>query len=650
MKLFKRKSTPGTNPFGVGTDDFSRYELNRRNPEAISFSDDEMGRGERAREFLGKTIPPKMFRIILIILILVVGIFTARAAQLQIVNGADYRVLAEGNRIRIQTIAPQRGIIYDRNGIILGENISTFTVSITTIDLPSLKEEREWVIERVATITDVDHGEIEAQLAEFADVPFEPVPVVRGVPHEAAMKLMSEEQTLPGVKIFMSTERQYASWQTPSLSHILGYMGKISPDEIDAYLEEGYRRTDEIGRQGIEMSYESVLHGTPGKKVIEVDALGHEALILTQEDPQDGSNIVLAIDYELQNYIEGLVREMEEKVGRQKVSIVVMDPNNGEVLSLMSLPAYNNNAFSGGIDTPTYLALINDPAQPLFPRAISGEYPSGSTFKPVVAAAALAEGIITEHTTFLSTGGIAILQWFFPDWRAGGHGVTDVRKALAESVNTFFYTIGGGKDDFIGLGVARITDYASRFGMGSVTGIDLPGEAPGFLPSKEWKEEVKGERWYVGDTYHLAIGQGDILVTPLQMALEISVFANGGTLYQPHLIRGILTGDEGEIFAPVVLNEQVVDPDVIRIVREGLRQGVTSGSSRYLLSVTEPVAGKTGTAQAGGDAENHAWWTGFGPYDDPELAMAILIENGGEGSDVAVPIARDIFNWWFANR
>lgn len=650
MRLFKRKTKPGTNPFGVGTDDFGRYQLDRRDPEAISFSDEEMGEGERAREYLGKTVPSNVFKILLVIILLAVSIFTARAAELQIVKGEEYRVLAEGNRIRIETIAPQRGIIYDRNGVVLGENISTFTVSITTADLPSLEEEREWVINRVATITTVAHGEIEAVLAEYTEVPLEPVPVVRGVPHEAAMKLMTEERTLPGVKIFMSTERLYASWQTPSLSHILGYMGKINPEEIVSYLEAGYRRTDEIGRQGIEMSYESMLHGTPGKKIIEVDALGHEALILTQEDPVDGSNIVLAIDYEFQNYIEGLLRELEEKAGHQKASIVVMDPNNGEVISLVSLPTYDNNAFSGGIDVATYSTLLNDPTQPLFPRAISGEYPSGSTFKPVVAAAALAEGIITEHTTFLSTGGIAILQWFFPDWRAGGHGVTDVRKAIAESVNTFFYVVGGGKDDFIGLGVARITDYASRFGMGTQTGIDLPGEASGFLPSKEWKEEVKGERWYVGDTYHLAIGQGDILVTPLQMALEVSVFANGGTLYQPHLIRGVLEGDEGQIAEPVILNEQVVDPYVIEVVRQGLRDGVTYGSSRYLMTVTEPVAGKTGTAQVGGDAENHAWWTGFGPYEEPEIALAVLVENGGEGSEVAVPLARDIFNWWFTNR
>jgi len=650
MRFFKKTNKPGTNPFGVGTDDFSRYELSRRDPEAISFSGAEISSGERASEYLGKTIPPKVFKILLALLLIAVGIFTARAAQLQILSGAEYRVLAEGNRIRIETIAPQRGIIYDRNGVVLGENISTFTVSITAADLPSLDEEREWVIDRLAEVTDVNHGEIEAVLDEYADVPFEPVPVVRGVPHEAAMELMSLERTMPGVKIFMSTERLYASWQTPSLSHILGYMGKINPSEIDEYLENGYRRTDEIGQQGIEMSYESVLHGTPGKKVVEVDALGHEALILTQEDPVDGSNIVLAIDYELQNYIEGLLRGFEEKHGRQKASIIVMDPNNGEVISLVSIPTYDNNAFSGGISVATYSNLINDPAQPLFPRAISGEYPSGSTFKPVVAAAALSEGIITEHTTFLSTGGIAILQWFFPDWRAGGHGTTNVKKALAESVNTFFYIIGGGKDDFIGLGVARITDYASRFGLGAKTGIDLPGESAGFLPSKEWKEEVKGERWYVGDTYHLAIGQGDIIVTPLQMALEICVFANGGALYEPHLIRGILEGDEGQLTEPVVLNEQVVDPYVIDVVRQGLRDGVTYGSSRYLLTVTEPVAGKTGTAQAGGDAENHAWWTGFGPYEEPEIAMAILIENGGGGDEVAVPIARDIFNWWFTNR
>jgi penicillin-binding protein 2 len=263
-----------------------------------------------------------------------------------------------------------------------------------------------------------------------------------------------------------------------------------------------------------------------------------------------------------------------------------------------------------------------------------------------VAAAALAEGLIIPTTSFLSTGGLTIGSWFFPDWKVGGHGETNVGKAIAESVNTFFYIIGGGFDAFTGLGVERITSYARLFGFGSLTGLDLPNEGEGFLPSKEWKEEVKGERWYVGDTYHLAIGQGDLLVTPLQMAVALSTVANGGTKYEPHVAKAV--GDQWILPKGTVLPEEL--RQAIKIVREGMRQTVTSGSARRLNSLPLAAAGKTGTAQIGGSSETHAWFTGFAPYENPEIAVVVLIEEGGEGSSTAVPVAENIFRWWYQNR
>jgi penicillin-binding protein 2 len=282
----------------------------------------------------------------------------------------------------------------------------------------------------------------------------------------------------------------------------------------------------------------------------------------------------------------------------------------------------------------------------MFPRAVAGEYPSGSTFKPFVAYAALSEGLVDAHSSFVSTGGVRIGQWFFPDWKAGGHGVTDVRKAIAESVNTYFYIIGGGYNDFTGLGVKRIREYAEKFGFGSKMGVDLPSEAPGFLPSKDWKQEAKGERWYVGDTYNLAIGQGDVLVSPLQMATATAKVANGGKDITPRVVEEI----DGEPTAPPSVPDiEDLDERAMQIVREGMRRTVTVGSARYLQTVPTPVAGKTGTAQTPGDKPTHAWFTGFGPYEDPNITLAVLVENGGGGSEVAVPLARDIFNWWFEN-
>jgi len=270
----------------------------------------------------------------------------------------------------------------------------------------------------------------------------------------------------------------------------------------------------------------------------------------------------------------------------------------------------------------------------------------------VLAAAALEEGIINENTSFISTGGLRIGEWFFPDWKVGGHGVTNVRKAIAESVNTFFYYIGGGYGDFVGLGIDRMVRYEKIFGLGKQTGIDIIGEAKGFLPTKDWKETIKGERWYVGDTYHAAIGQGDITVTPLQVANYTAVFANGGLLYRPHFIRQVLSSDDKIIrqvdHKPIKSN--VVSSENIKIVREGMRQTVAAGSARSLASAPVAVAGKTGTAQWSSNKPNHAWFTGFAPYDKPQIVITILIEQGGEGSSVAVPIAREVLEWYFSNK
>jgi penicillin-binding protein 2 len=247
----------------------------------------------------------------------------------------------------------------------------------------------------------------------------------------------------------------------------------------------------------------------------------------------------------------------------------------------------------------------------------------------------------------MSVGGINVGQWQFPDWKAGGHGWTTVTKALAESVNTFFYIIGGGYNDFQGLGVEKIKQYAERFGLGQKLGVDVPGERAGFIPTSVWKQEVKNEQWYIGDTYHVSIGQGDLLVTPLQVAAWTSVIANGGTLYQPHVLRGWLTADGTPVYTErSIIVDSVVSPDTTRIVRQGLRQGVVSGSSRGLSVLPFAVAAKTGTAQWSSKELPHAWATAFGPYETPELVVTVLIEQGGEGSSVAIPVVRDIFQWW----
>jgi penicillin-binding protein 2 len=318
-------------------------------------------------------------------------------------------------------------------------------------------------------------------------------------------------------------------------------------------------------------------------------------------------------------------------------ALVALDPHDGAVLAAASLPAYDNNIFSGGVSSTVYQTLVQNPDQPLFPRAWAGTYPSGSTVKVVIAAAALAEKLITPHTSFLSTGGIRVGAWFFPDWSASGHGVTDVRRAIAWSVNTFFYTVGGGHGSFSGLGVERLSAWMRKFGLGQKTGVDLPAEAEGFVPSPEWKEKTKGERWFVGDTYNLSIGQGDLLVTPLQVAVYSAAVANGGRKVTPHVAADTNLADP----------PRVIEAEVVDVVRLGMRECVATGSCRALSDLPFPVAGKTGTAQWHSEKKTHAWFTSFAPFDRPEVVVTVLLEEGGEGSSVAVPVAREVLNaWW----
>ena len=287
----------------------------------------------------------------------------------------------------------------------------------------------------------------------------------------------------------------------------------------------------------------------------------------------------------------------------------------------------------------------------MFNRATQGLYPSGSTIKPLLAAAALHQGLITPVTKYLSIGGFSIGPSFFPDWKAGGHGWTDVRRALAESVNTFFYIIGGGYDKATGLGIDKINEYAHHFGLGEKTGVDLPNESDGLVPDPAWKASVKKTPWYIGDTYHVSIGQGDLLVTPLQIANYVSAIANDGTLFQPHfLLETADTGnDNRQRLKSIVRRQLSFKKEDLKVVREGMRQAVTSGSAVALASLPVSTAGKTGTAQVGG-RDPHAWFVGFAPYDSPQLVVVVLLENAGEGSTYAVPVAKEILEWWSKER
>ncbi|PIY97009.1 MAG: penicillin-binding protein 2, partial [Candidatus Kerfeldbacteria bacterium CG_4_10_14_0_8_um_filter_42_10] len=430
---------------------------------------------------------------------------------------------------------------------------------------------------------------------------------------------------------------------------LIGYIGKITEKDLTLPENQDYLLTDIIGKTGLEYQYEKMLKGEDGKKMIEVDSLGKEKKLVASKEPQSGQNITLSIDLGLQKTLDQSLKKMIAGTNSPGGAAIAIDPRNGEILAMASAPGFNSNEFVKGISVENFEKLISDPDRPLFMRAVSAQYPPGSTIKPVIASAALQEGVITPQTTIMSAGGLRVGPNFFPDWKAGGHGLTDVKKALAESVNTFFYTVGGGFEDFTGLGVDRINQYAHLFGLGEPLGIDFPSEASGFLPTKQWKEDSKGERWYLGDTYHLSIGQGDILVTPLQVADYTAAIANGGTLYQPQIVKSIKNPALDQIIKkdPLVIRDNFISPVYLNTVREGLRQAVTSGSASALQNVPVSVAGKTGTAQIGNENRTHAWFTGFAPYESPEIVITVIVEKGGEGHAAALPVAKDGFNWYF---
>ncbi|HTK04634.1 MAG TPA: penicillin-binding protein 2 [Candidatus Eisenbacteria bacterium] len=648
--------TPGPFPVMEGETSFGAV----RSPYADSIVDEAFlgGDGVLATDmaaqpaFIGLALGEKKLRAVFTALALMLGLIVLRAGHVQIVKSADYVRLAEGNRSRLLYVPVERGVMYDRDGRPLVRNVPDFSVQVTPADLPKDPEARRQVIGRLAAMLDLQPADIERKLEEFKAYSGSAVTVADNVTHDQAVRVEIETAVTPGVSLAVGTRREYLeSAAAPSLSHVLGFEGRLTQNELESQKGAPYQPSDYIGKTGLEKFYEPVLRGAYGKRRIEVDASGRQKKVISEETGSPGRNLVLTLDLDLQKDVEKIFRDGLRAAGKKRGSVIVMKPSTGEILAMVSEPAFDNNMFAKGITPDQFKELTENPDHPLFPRAVSGEVASGSVFKLAVGAAAMAEHVITPNTTVMSTGGIRVDKWYFPDWKAGGHGPTNLAKALAESVNTFFYYIGGGRDDFQGLGIERISRYAHKFGLGQPLGIDLPSEASGFLPSKEWKERVKKEQWYIGDTYHAAIGQGDVLVTPLQIASMTAVFANRGALVKPHLVSATTAADGTRTQVDTVtIDPQVVDEASIDAVRRGLRQAVTTGSARSLGDLPVAVAGKTGTAQWHPTKEPHAWFTSFAPYDKPQIVVTVMIEEGVEGSRTATPVAKAIYQRYFSKK
>jgi len=583
---------------------------------------------------------------------LIISLLFLKTLQLQVIEGKDFLRQAEENKYIVHKIQAERGVIYDSNLKQLVFNRFSYDLIADKSNLPENVGERENVLKEISQVLKIDKAVLESKIEESQDSLIE---ISQDIDYQTLIVLETKIDQLPGFEIKENLVREYQDGET--FSHLIGYMGKIKSEEIRDD-PDFYSILDNIGREGIEKSYEKTLRRDPGKIKIERDAKGNIISKEVSALPESGKNLVLWLDSDLQKKAEEELEKELAILGAKKGAVIAMDPKTGGILSMVSLPSFDNNAFAKR-DQEKIEEILEDPQNPLFNRAVSGQYPSGSTIKPLIASAALEEKIISPEKKILDQGFIEVphrydptIVYKFLDWKV--HGWVDLRKAIAESCNVYFYTVGGGYGSQPGLGPTRIKKYLELFGWGNPTNIDLPAESQGLIPSPEWKQAVKKEGWWDGDTYHLSIGQGDLLVTPLQVVNSFAAIANGGTLLTPSLVQEIIDDQKNVVqkMYPQIIRDNFISGDNLQIVREGMRQAVTSpeGSSHILSSLPVSSAAKTGTAETGKENYYHNWVTVFAPYDNPKIVLTVMIENVQGMQAAALPVARTILDWYFGPR
>lgn len=611
----------------------------------------ELGISEKKFEV---PLSKKILKGFLIFAVVLLFILFAKTFQFQVLENKKFSALANENKFIIHSIRAARGVIYDSKGEQIVFNKPSFDLILDKRKLPSSDFEKTKVLKEISEMIKENLEDLEKKINEEQN---QEVLISKDLDHQTLILLETKIAELSGFRIERNSIRYYI--EGLSFAHLIGYTGKISAKELEKN-PEIYSVFDYIGRDGLEKSYEEVLRKNPGKTRIERDVHGN---LLSKEIislPESGKSLVLWLDSGLERKIEQVLHNIFQSTGAEKAVGVALNPKTGGVIALVSIPGYNNNLFSKGADQEALSNLLADPREPLFNRAIAGLYPTGSTIKPLVASAVLEEEIISPTKKINCKGGIAIPHKYEPevttvkqDWRT--HGWTDMRKAIAESCNVYFYTIGGGYKDQEGLGPSRIKKYLELFGWGNKTEIDLSGEVRGLIPFPEWKKEIKKEPWWDGDTYNLSIGQGDIKVTPLQVANAFAAIANGGTLYKPRVVKEIVDSEKNliEEIKSEILKEGFINPENLEIVRQGMRMAVTGEGSPYasatlLNSLPVSAAAKTGTAQTSRPNYYHNWIAVFAPYDDPQIVLIIMIENIKGLQSAALPVAKEVLEWYFS--
>lgn len=584
------------------------------------------------------------------------AILLVRFVYLQVARHTYYQTMSESNRIAIVPIVPNRGLILDRNGVVLAHNYSGYTLEINlnkTADIEATIND----LSTLVAITNKDRKRFKKLLAESHN--FETLVIRNRLSDEEVARFAAQQYRFPGVEIKARLFRDYPFGA--KTSHLIGYIGRINDTEVNQ-LEENdlaanYRGSDYIGKTGLEQSYESDLHGTTGIEQVEVDAGGRAVRMLSRTAPVSGNALILSIDAKLQEIAE-------QSFGNYRGALVAIDPNNGEVLAFVSKPGYDPNPFIDGIDTQSWDELNNSPDVPLNNRALRGQYPPGSTIKPFMALAGLNFHTRTPEQTINDPGAYYLpgSSRQYRDWKAGGHGSVNMFKAIQVSCDTYFYGLA------TELGIDNISSFLSRFGFGKKTGIDLEGETSGLVPSQEWKMKRYQQIWYPGDTVSVGIGQGYNLVTPLQLAFATATLANNGVAFKPHLVKEVQSpsSSENRFIAKESLYDLNIDHKDLDLVRRAMAAVTQPGGTAVLASLGAPyhIAGKTGTAQVVAmkqgekyDASkvderhrDHAWFIAYAPAETPKIALVVLAENGGHGGGTAAPIARKVLDYYLLGK
>ena len=571
------------------------------------------------------------------IVVLVIITLITRMGYLQIYQGEEYYKKADNNRIRLMPVLAPRGSFYDRNGELLVSNRPGFSVSLVPITGPVPDD----VLSKVANILGMNLADIKAKIKQ-QDSPLAPVRIKSDVGQEIITKIEERRGELPGVVIEVDAIRNYINNDLGA--HLFGYVSEISDAELEKKKIEGYRPGDLIGKFGLERVYDKELRGTDGGAQIEVNVDGRPVRMLGKKEPVLGNSLVLTIDAKIQKAaekaIDNQLNYLQKKLGNTQAkaaAAVVMNPQTGEILAMVSRPGFNPNLFNGGISVKDWKTINDNPFNPMQNRAIGAEYPPGSAFKIITGAAALETGKVTPEEKIYDPG----RHWIIPKGNSHGAalGLIDFNIALAKSNNVYFYEMGNR------LGIDLLEQWARKFGLGAPTGIDLQGENEGLVANRRYKEKVYGEEWYLSETFDAAIGQGFQLTTPLQMASVISQIANGGHRYRPYLVSKIVSpnGETVKTFEPQELSSIKMADKNLNAIRNGLREVAMGGGTAGYVFEGFPVqiAGKTSTAE-NPHGDDHGWFVAYGPFDNPTVAIAVIVEQGGYGTDSAAPIARKI--------